>query len=182
MCEDVLTNGDITPHPDNASDIHCILPGLYLTGIAGASELWKLKLLNIKAIVNCSDAANVFSERFEYLRIRLRDVESAPLLAHLNSVLEFIHSNLSGGKHVLVHCTQGMSRSVSFVVAYLIKYHGRSFAEALAHVQRARSCAMPNDGFQRQLQLFEVSMLLARTDAGSCVSSDCIFTGQTASC
>lgn len=163
MCDeddDDLTN--TAPHPDNASDIHCIVPGLYLTGIAGASELWKLKLLKIKAIVNCSDAGNVFPERFDYLRILLQDVDSAPLIAHLNHVLEFMHSHLSAGNNVLVHCTQGMSRSVSFVVAYLMKHHDCSFVQALAHVQKARSCAMPNEGFQRQLRLFEINTTRAR--------------------
>ena len=55
---------------------------------------------------------------------------------------------------VLVHCTQGASRSVALVMAYLIKYQRMSVADALTLVQSRRKCAQPNDGFMMALQQF----------------------------
>jgi predicted protein tyrosine phosphatase len=186
--EELLTVHDLVSDPTNSSHIHCILPGLYLTGVSGASELWKLKLLNVAAIVNCGDASNTFPDRFEYLRVELRDLETADLTIHLDSVLNFIHSRLSlNGNNrgdngtvananidaddgddssqpkqkprvVLVHCAMGMSRSASLVIAYLMKHREMSFQNALQCVRSARNCVEPNAGFVRQLLAFEATL------------------------
>lgn len=41
------------------------------------------------------------------------------------------------------------------VIAYLMKHHGWSLAEALAHAQKRRPIVRPNRGFLSQLQLWE---------------------------
>ncbi|KAJ7474938.1 dual specificity phosphatase, partial [Mycena latifolia] len=58
---------------------------------------------------------------------------------------------LCRGKGVLVHCKQGVSRSSSIVLAYLIRNHVMSYDAALAFVKRKRSGAKPNPGFARAL-------------------------------
>jgi len=56
---------------------------------------------------------------------------------------------------VLVHCAQGVSRSASILIGYLMWKERLSFATALAHLQEARPCVQPNQGFSLQLQQFE---------------------------
>lgn len=54
---------------------------------------------------------------------------------------------------VLVHCSAGISRSPSVVMAWLITRRGKSFEEAFEMVKRCRPYIMPNEGFERQLIL-----------------------------
>jgi protein-tyrosine phosphatase len=56
---------------------------------------------------------------------------------------------------VLVHCSQGRSRSAALVTAYIAAVQGVSVAAALQLVQARRSIANPNIGFQRQLMALE---------------------------
>ena len=55
----------------------------------------------------------------------------------------------------LVHCKLGVSRSTTFVIAYLIKYANLTTDEAFAFVKSKRSSIKPNDGFMRQLYMYE---------------------------
>lgn len=53
---------------------------------------------------------------------------------------------------MLVHCSQGVSRSVTLVIAYLMWRNGQCFEEAFAAVKAARGVANPNIGFVCQVR------------------------------
>ena len=53
-----------------------------------------------------------------------------------------------------MHCVQGISRSVSLVIAYLIFSKKLNYDESFKLVQTKRSIANPNLGFSIQLQNF----------------------------
>ena len=55
----------------------------------------------------------------------------------------------------LVHCKYGISRSVAFIIAYLIKYLKFSADSALEFLLKKRSKIKPNDGFMDQLREYE---------------------------
>lgn len=55
----------------------------------------------------------------------------------------------------MVHCLAGVSRSVSLVLAYLIKHRGMSYREAYELIKGRRKIIHPNDGFIEQLKRFE---------------------------
>lgn len=182
----VLEDDAMSTVPTEEDGIHSVVPGLYLSGIQGASELWKLKALKIRQIINCSDKSNIFDDHplFRYTRVVLDDVpaEASKLTAALDTVVDTIHGHLHAGEAVLVHCTQGASRSVSFVVAYLVKHHSSlnsaavasaptsttittsPVSSALAYVCAKRACAKPNVGFMEALhQWSTTSMAIAAT-------------------
>ncbi|CBZ50036.1 dsptp1 protein, related [Neospora caninum Liverpool] len=69
--------------------------------------------------------------------------------------LERIHSYLSKGATVLVHCEKGISRSVSLCIAYLIVYDGHTTSSALEAIRKYRPIARPNAGFLVQLRRLE---------------------------
>lgn len=79
----------------------------------------------------------------------------------LGSATTFIARHIEAGC-VLVHCGAGKSRSVAVVVAYLCRYAGMSYNEALALVKAGRPGAAPCDAFalavKRWLRLDELAM------------------------
>jgi len=59
---------------------------------------------------------------------------------------------------VLVHCTMGMSRSATLVLAYLVRHTNMSLAQALLHTKERRPVASPNPGFMQQLVAMEIAL------------------------
>lgn len=102
---------------------------------------------NLKSYVNYND--------IEYYRILCPDMETAPLHEHFDKATEFIHDRIQEGKHVLVHCGAGISRSVTICIAYLIRYHHLTWSAAFMCVKDARCDIYPNDGFLEQLKAYE---------------------------
>ena len=51
-----------------------------------------------------------------------------------------------------MHCVQGLSRSASLVVAFLMMRRSMTVTDAFAHVRQKRA-VFPNDGFLKQLCL-----------------------------
>ena len=70
------------------------------------------------------------------------------LESYLDGAVEFIAAHIKTG-YVLVHCGAGHSRSVAVVCAYLCRYAGMSWSEALALVKSRRPAASPCDAFYR---------------------------------
>ena len=53
-----------------------------------------------------------------------------------------------------MHCQAGVSRSVSLVIAYLIRKERISYEVAYEKVRERRPVANPNKGFVKQLKQF----------------------------
>lgn len=136
--------------------VSTILPGkLFLSGIAAASSADRLDehgITHVLSIVPASEAPRL-PDGIHHLVIPLSDTTTANLLQHLPEAVGFIESALgeSGDARVLVHCIEGISRSASAVIAYLMSARGMSFAQALRIVKRRRAVVSPNLGFVRQL-------------------------------
>lgn len=70
----------------------------------------------------------------------------------LNRLCVFIQQAArSSGGRVLLHCSQGVSRSASLAIGYLMWRRGGSFDEVLASVKAIRGVANPNIGFTCQV-------------------------------
>jgi len=113
-------------------------------------------ITHIVAVGGEDHLAPQWPSRFRYLRIFLEDVPEANLVAAFDVATAWIHNALENQGAVLVHCAAGISRSVTVVCAYLLRYHGDRFQSAemaVSHVQKARPWASPNHGFLKQLRL-----------------------------
>lgn len=53
-----------------------------------------------------------------------------------------------------MHCAQGVSRSASILIGYLMAREQLSYEDALAQLQAVRPQVQPNAGFALQLQEF----------------------------
>ncbi|KAF3918380.1 hypothetical protein ABW21_db0209718 [Orbilia brochopaga] len=151
--------------------MHEIIPGLYLGDIFAARNQEQLNDHQITHILtvargslgllnNMLETSAEGGKLFKHLQIELDDLPDEKLLDRLEEGVQFIDSALSpsndaeSGK-ILVHCLQGMSRSCSFVVAYLVWKNNMTVGQALEVVQERRKKARPNAGFYRQLQEWE---------------------------
>ena len=70
---------------------------------------------------------------------------------YLDEVTDFIAHHICKGC-ILVHCGAGISRSAAVVIAYLCRYAGMSYAEALAFVKARRPQVAPADVFKEAIE------------------------------
>nr|GLL31892.1 protein-tyrosine-phosphatase MKP1-like isoform X1 [Ipomoea trifida] len=69
----------------------------------------------------------------------------------LYDVFDYFEDVREQGGRVFVHCCQGVSRSTSLVIAYLMWKKEQSFEDAFQHVKATRGVTNPNMGFAWQL-------------------------------
>jgi rhodanese-related sulfurtransferase len=75
------------------------------------------------------------------------------IVARFNDAADVINTWVSEGKNVLVHCTAGVSRSVTATIWYLMRYRGYTWDDALELIRRARPIAYPNLRFEIPLRM-----------------------------
>jgi len=73
------------------------------------------------------------------------------------------------GKNILVHCIQGISRSVSIVLAYLM-YKGRTLKESYDFVREKRSVSRPNPSFVKELLAYELTLFKSNSCDGNYIN------------
>lgn len=90
---------------------------------------------------------------YTHLQIPIDDTPHTNIIEHFATCNEFIESAKPG--NVLVHCAQGVSRSVTIIVAYLMQKHQLKVAQAMHAVRRKKDDVEPNHSFIRQLKVYE---------------------------
>ncbi|EOA31476.1 hypothetical protein CARUB_v10014662mg [Capsella rubella] len=133
--------------------------GLYLGSFAAANNKNALIAYNVTHILTVASSLRpAHPDDFVYKVVRVVDKEDTNLGIYFDECVDFIDKAKRQGGSVLVHCFVGKSRSVTIVVAYLMKKQGMTLAQALQHVKSRRPIASPNAGFIRQLQDLEKSI------------------------
>ena len=95
----------------------------------------------------------VLPPHIQHLRILISDHPKENISNFFQPSYTFIDAQRRTG-NVVVHCQAGVSRSVSLVMAYLIRKQRLSYEEAFSQVQAKRAVANPNKGFVKQLRKF----------------------------
>lgn len=135
-----------------------IIDRLYISGEDPVLDERILASHKITHILNLtSHVKNKFDENFIYKQIKINDLPTVQIDCFFHESFEFINNALNTKDSVvLVHCHAGVSRSSSFVIAYLMqkKIHS-TFEEAYQYVKTKRAKIRPNDGFVKQLKQFE---------------------------
>ncbi|CAL0318821.1 unnamed protein product [Lupinus luteus] len=126
---------------------------VYLGGDAVAKDRNILKHNGITHVLNCVGfvCPEYFKADFVYKTLWLQDSPSEDITSILYDVFDYFEDVRELGGRVFVHCCQGVSRSTSLVIAYLMWSEGQSFDDAFQYVKAARSIADPNMGFACQL-------------------------------
>ncbi|KAM7485642.1 hypothetical protein LguiA_001651 [Lonicera macranthoides] len=145
--------------------------GLYLGSIGAANNKTGLKSLNVTHILTVANSLSPpHPNDFTYKIVGVPDREDINISQHFDECFDFIDDARRKGGGVLVHCFVGRSRSVTIVVAYLMKKHGMTLSAALEHVKSKRPIAAPNTGFMLQLLNFEKSL----QGAGQTARANCV--------
>jgi len=137
-------------------DAQEIIQGLYLGSIDATQEKELLTEKNITHILTVAKGTQPkFPEDFKYLTISVIDSPSQNLIKYFDECFQFIDSARNSGNAILVHCMAGISRSATVVIAYLMSRKQLTFFEAAAIVKSGRKIISPNEGFTKQLLMFE---------------------------
>lgn len=121
--------------------------GIYLSGSYALKHPERVQDLGITAVLRL-DAVDRNKGQWATGSFHLLDMPFSDGAAIPDGVLErgmnFIYDQVHSGRKILVHCHMGMSRSVTVVMAYLIKYEGMTLAEAYHAIVRSRPVARPH--------------------------------------
>lgn len=153
---------DTPPTPDGNHDVNIdsnmdmIIPGLYLGNAFAQRSESRLRSFGITHILSITPYSFPLDGLLVRKSIPVDDYPDEDLMAHFSDTNKYIENAITAGG-VLVHCQQGVSRSATFVAAYLMKTWSFSHQEAITFVKGRRTIAKPNAGFVRQLEIYGLS-------------------------
>jgi predicted protein tyrosine phosphatase len=129
-----------------------VVPGLlYVSGEDAAKDASIVAQACITHVLNCAGPQcpnhHAADPAFTYLRLNLYDHASEDILWFVYPALDFIAAARAAGGRVLLHCAQGVSRSCSLAIAWLMHAEGASYQEAYAKTRASRGVCAPNPSF-----------------------------------
>jgi protein-tyrosine phosphatase len=134
---------------------------LYLGNAYNARDFYELKKANIGLIVNCTtEFPNYFPEEFDYVQVPVQDIPNESLTSYFPTVTQKIHEFLKEHptKNVFIHCFMGASRSVSFLIAYLMRYTNMTVDESIEKIESLRPFINLNVDFYFQLVEYHLAL------------------------
>lgn len=144
-------------------------PNEILDGLLFLGNFWQATSPDVLAALHITHVVNVGAptddrvklDTVTYLDFDLPDRVDADIGATLVAATAFIDRAVresSGTARVLVHCIQGVSRSATVVIWYVMVTTRCTLSAAYAHVLKCRPLVFPNHGFMQQLLARETAL------------------------
>lgn len=147
-----------------------VIDNIYISDYRSNINYYKYKLIincdypNNNALLNTArmdiieiEHPVIGSEKIFYIyAIGVEDSLEQNLLNMFDEITEVIKR--FSDKKVLVHCHAGVSRSASFILAYLIRYYNMSLITAYEYLKNKRVKIDPNKSFLSQLLLYQIKL------------------------
>lgn len=96
-------------------------------------------------IVNCTATLPFHHNNTYNHRLNVHDdlttISNIKLFQNIMRILPIIHNHVKNNRKILIHCKAGMQRSVTLVIAYLVKYHKLNIEQAKKYVKSKRPVA-----------------------------------------
>lgn len=130
---------------------------LFLGNFWQANSQAVVRSLRITHVVNLgaiTDSRNKFDD-VEYLDVAVRDDESVAIQQQFEPCIAFIERAAEAKGRVLIHCVQGISRSSTIVIWYVMLRMKCTLSAAYSYVLKRRPLIFPNRGFMEQLMAHE---------------------------
>ncbi|CAF1286667.1 unnamed protein product [Rotaria magnacalcarata] len=139
-----------------------ILPRVFVGNVHDAQNLDRLNQNGITHIINSTpDLPCLWEKRCQYMRVAVLDLPSENIRKHFDKTFQFIDEALrQKTNNVLVHCSAGISRSSTIVLAFMIKKYRMTLDDAFTKMRQLRPIVDPNISFIIQLRDWEKSSLL----------------------
>jgi len=135
-----------------------ILPHLFLGSQDAATNEQGLNEKGVKYILNVATGIDYKQQDgINYCTIPILDLDSVDIIPIFEQCFDFIEIGRKDGG-VLVHCNQGVSRSATVIIAYIMKTEKKSFQESYNITKNSKQDINPNPGFMRQLKEYENSV------------------------
>lgn len=136
-----------------------IMDKLYLGEYSAILNVGTLTNLKIKAVIDLTNGTNlprsITQLRLKKLAIKVDDSVRADISKHFKECIDFIDKNIENNRPILVYCKQGVSRSASIIIAYLMHKTKAKFSQVYAYVKSRRQKVLPNRAFMEQLKRFQ---------------------------
>ncbi|CAG8537083.1 6233_t:CDS:2 [Ambispora leptoticha] len=165
-------------HPETVFIVSTILSDFLFLGpeITKQEEVDELKEKGVKRILNmayeCEDVLGLNRQFESYLKLNIKDSVEEDVESGLKIAIDFIDKAQKDNASVYVHCKAGKSRSVTAVLAYLIKSRRWTLKDAYDYVMKRRRGICPNIGFVAELMRLEENVLgVRRSNFNSATSS-----------
>lgn len=126
---------------------------LFISSLQVPADINHLRRHGITHIVNTAadTCVNHFTGQIQYLTYYLKDANTEEMSLLFYRTLSWIDDAIKKGGRVLVHCREGVSRSSTMIIAYLMWRFSISFETAHDRIRRVRPICNPNTGFTCQL-------------------------------
>ena len=106
----------------------------------------------------------IFPDDFEYGNFEINDEKNENIMQYLIEGIKFIEKD----GVCYCHCQWGKSRSASFAIAYVMYKKKLHFSDAFDFVKMKRRICFPNEGFQCQLEDFDIILSNFDYDLDKC--------------
>ena len=123
---------------------------LYLGGDLVAKDAEVFSNLGLTHVINCAaDYSDDYhkSKGVSYKSYHLKDHTSEDIACIFYDALQFISDAKVAGGKIFVHCVQGISRSATICIAYMMMTEGIPYAVGHQRVKERRACVNPNMTF-----------------------------------
>ena len=99
-----------------------VLDGLFLGCWESAKHKHGLLALHVSHVLTVAQFPPLYPHLFTYKQVQVQDVVGEDILQHLDDAVHWLHERRREGKRVLVHCRQGISRSATVAIAYVMTH------------------------------------------------------------
>lgn len=154
------------PGVDNtAGNIYEVRPKLWIGSLQGVTQTLHRSPSFFTHAVSCIEECPDLKPGIFQLHVAIADDPKASLLAHLDTVYEFIDKALKTDGKVVVHCEQGISRSAALIAGYLLRQEKTSVKLALQSVYLASPKSRVNPWFVQDLIQWQIQQTLKNSAA-----------------
>ncbi|MGJ3502399.1 dual specificity protein phosphatase family protein, partial [Piscirickettsia salmonis] len=94
----------------------------------------------------------------QFLFCPAKDLPGQDLSQYFSIINQFFRDALKTGEPIFIHCHQGISRSATALIAFVMEKSKCSLEDAIEKVKEHRKCINPNLGFIAQLSAFQKSL------------------------
>ena len=129
---------------------------LYLGDEYDANDETSLTNKNIQTIICVAEDTKITpnNSKIVIYKYNLQDSYDCNISLYFDEISDLINKQ----DIVLVNCVAGISRSASFVIAYLMKYYELTLEEAFLYVRKRRNRICPNKQFMTYLYEYEFKL------------------------